>query len=85
MLRLSIEEYWEKLEGHNWFYAWTYGDDEYKEYVVEAKDLFHLSQLSWKHRQLYAAYWTGTYQHVSMEGDEVLDLEPPIDGKPEAA
>ena len=85
MRRLSIGEYWEKLEQHNWFYAWTEDAEEYGAHVAEAKHLFHLSRLSWKHGQLYTAYWTGTFIHASMDGDEVLDIEIPLNGRPEAA
>jgi hypothetical protein len=85
MTRLSIQDYWERLEKHNWFYAWIQDGEEYDEHATEAKRLFHLSRLSNKHGQLYTAYWTGTYLHVSMEGAEVLDIELPLDGRPEAA
>lgn len=85
MRRLNLAEYWERLENHNWFYAWTQDADEYDEHVAEAKKLYHLSRFSKRHGQLYAAYWTGTFLHASMEGDEVMDIEIPLDGRPEAA
>jgi hypothetical protein len=85
MRRLSIEEYWERLERHDRFYAWAESADEYDDLVREAKALFHLSRLSDAHSQLYTTYWTATYLHVSLDGDEVQDIERPMDGLPEAA
>ena len=85
MRPLNILDYWKRLENHNWFYAWLEDKNEYDDHVSEAKKLFHLSRLSEQHAQLYAAYWTGTFLHTSMEGDKVLNVELPIDGRPEAA
>jgi len=85
MKPLSIAEYWERLERHDRFYAWSEDKASYDDLIEEAKKLFHLSRLSEAHSQLYTTYWTATYRHVTMEGDEVQDIELPQDGMPEAA
>jgi len=85
MTRLSIEDYWERLERHDRFYAWANSADEYDDLVKEARTLFRLSRLSLAHSQLYTTYWTATFRHVSLDGDEVQDIDRPEDGIPEAA
>jgi len=85
MIPLSIEEYWERLERHDRFYAWSSDSDRYSELAEEARRLFYLSRLSEAHSQLYTTYWTATYRYVDMIDDEIQDQQLPIDGIPEAA
>ncbi len=85
MKRLSIAQYWEKLERHDRFYPWSESPEEYEASVEEARELFYLSRLSDDHAQLYTTYWTATYLHAALENGEVQDIDIPTDGIPEAA
>jgi len=83
---LSIEDYWERLERHDWFYAWREGDDGYAELVEETKLLFNLSRVSRLHHQIYTTYYRLMYADILVyENDHVGNLEIPHINKPEAA
>ena len=85
MTRLSLQEYWECLERHDWFYAWTDGA-EYAEHIVEAKRLWDLSKVSLYHGQLYSTYVRTMYTGLIMEDDDsVGNVDIPATNKPEAA
>ena len=85
MKKHSIEEFWEMMERHNRFYAWAESTADYDTLAEESRRLYHISRLSEDHTQLYIAYWTATYLHVTLENDEVQNHELPQDGMPEAA
>lgn len=86
MDRLSIPDYWERLERHDWFYPWAEGSEAYVKLVIETKQLFALSRLSWGHAQLYCAFHTAMYADIMMDDDDnVMSLEQPRHNKPEAA
>jgi len=86
MAKTDLVAYWERLERHDWFYAFIEGTDEYAAAVHETKVLFALTSLSRRHAQLYTTYHTVMYAKMIMEDDETVgNIEIPATNKPEAA
>ena len=83
----SVEDYWERLERHDWFYPWAEGQGEYEGLVKETKRLWQTAHTSSRaHTQLYATYHTLMYSGLSMSDDDgVENIVIPQTKKPEAA
>jgi len=78
----SLEDYWELLENHDWFYPWAL---DYEALLAESKALENLSKLSSKHSELYATYYRTMYRNMVLENDDVMNSFQPSADKPEAA
>ena len=82
----TIEEYWQRLENHDWFYVWANGARGYSDAITESKALYHMSLVSPVHAHLYTVYWTCMYVNMKIDDDDnVLNTVIPAHGKPEAA
>ena len=85
MILISLSDYWERLESHNWHYAWASNDDGYADLVEEDRVLWHMSMLSESHAQLYASYYRMVYSGMDVENNVIMNADKPEINKPEAA
>lgn len=82
---VSLEDYWELLENHNWFYAFARADERYDQLVIDTHVLHGIGQQSYEHLQLYTTYMDVMYRNMIFEDDRVLNKFQPNANKPEAA
>jgi len=86
MHRVSLPDYWEALENHNWFYAWADSVEEYNELLKKNTQLAHMARLSFDHAQLYCAYVRCMYDQLTLDEERnVEQAEIPPHRKPTAA
>lgn len=85
MTKLSLEEFWEELEGHDWFYAWADTPEEFEKHLDVTKHLAHASLLSYRHAQLYTTFYRCMYANLRIDEDRnVESIDPPNHEIPEA-
>lgn len=79
---ISLEDYWERLENHDWFYPWS---PDYDLLKAESNELRRLSLLSYEHLELYTTFSRVMTWNIMLEGDDVLNAFQPTSDKPESA
>ena len=78
---ISLEDYWERLENHDWFYPWS---PNYNALKAESKELQQLSRLSGKHLELYTTFSRVMIWNIILEGDDVMNASKPPSERPES-
>lgn len=87
MLRIRIDEYWERLERHDWFYDGELDDfQSYEDVKMDAYALHAFSRLSFAHEQLYTVYYRIVNAGLVVDYDgQTRVLGTPMANMPEAS